>query len=149
VPDVLPGWHPIVAHFAVALSVSGAAALWGARLIRASRAASMLAVVGTWNFGAGAIAILVALGTGIGAIWNLHLAAAARAAVNLHVKWAFFTALAVLLLAVWRIFAADPDSKPSWLFLILISGAVAAVLVTGFHGGENVYRYGIGVLAKP
>ena len=144
----IPGWHPIVVHFAVALSVTGAIALLVSRLARGPRTLQAAAVAGTVNLGLSAAFCLLAIMSGIAAVWDLHLDAAPRAAVSIHVKWAFFTTLAMMLLAVWRVFGAAFEERPSNLFIAVMLGAVAAVTVTAYFGGENVYRYGIGVLAR-
>jgi uncharacterized membrane protein len=75
----------------------------------------------------------------------LQLAAEARHAVGLHVKWAVASALLAVLLAVWRGAGQAQDSRPSWLFLMLLVAACGAVVETGYRGGVNVYRYGVGV----
>ena len=141
----LPEWHPIAVHFPLALTVTGALALSAARARMLERHAAALALVGTWNLCLGAIGALLALGTGLAAVVSLELGPAARSAVALHVKWAIFTAAALILLAVWRGAGTDPKSRPSGLFLLLLWTATAALLATGYRGGENVYRFGVGV----
>lgn len=142
---ILPGWHPMIVHFPLALVITAAAALLAARLLRSERHAATLATVGTWNLCLGALAALFALGTGLAAVLDLHLAGAARQAVSTHVKWAMFTTLALLLLAVWRGGGTAQESRPSWLFILLLIAATAGLAETGYRGGLNVYRYGIGV----
>ena len=146
--QIVPGWHPIVVHFAVALSVSGAFALLASRCARDSAIARNAAVAGTVNLGSSAVFCLLAIMSGIGAVWDLHLSGAARIAVSTHVIWAFFTTLAVLLLAIWRVFGAATDERPSGIFIAVMLATIAAVTVTAYLGGENVYRHGIGVLAR-
>ena len=146
--QILPGWHPIVVHFAVALSVTGAFTLLAARYARGRQLVRNAAVAGTFNLGLSAVFCVLAITTGIGAVWDLHLAGAARAAVSVHVIWAFFTTLGVLLLAVWRVFGAETEERPSGLFVAVMLAAIAAVTVTAYLGAENVYRHGIGVLGR-
>jgi len=136
-------WHPIAVHFPLALVTTGAAALGAARFWERRRAT--LATIGTWNLCLGAFGALVAVATGLAALVSVEIGAAARAAVALHVKWAIFTTMGVLLLAVWRAAGADQDSRPSRWFLGVLWALVAALIVTGYHGGQNVYRYGVGV----
>jgi uncharacterized membrane protein len=85
---LIPGWHPIVVHFPLALIVTATLLLVTARLLRHERYAATLATVGTWNLCLGAIAALFALATGLAAV---------------------------------------------------------GLIVTGYRGGQNVYRYGVGV----
>jgi uncharacterized membrane protein len=138
-------WHPMVVHFPLALIVSAAVLLLTARLLRREEHAANAAIVGTWNLCLGAIAALVALGTGLGAILDLDVSAAARQAISTHAKWAIFTTLAFVLLAVWRGAGTEQRSRPSWIFLLVLLAATSALLVTGYRGGQNVYRFGVGV----
>ena len=143
--NVVPGWHPIVVHFPLALVVTAAFFLVAARLLRQERYAATLATVGTWNLCVGAVAALFALATGLAALIGLHVGLAAHQSIFLHVKWAIFTSLALLLLAVWRGAGAPQESRPSWLFIVVLLGVTAALVVTGYRGGQNVYLYGVGV----
>ena len=141
----LPSWHPMLVHFPLALVLTAAALLLGARIWPRPAQAPALATVGTWNLVLGAAGVVFALESGLAALLYLHLAAEARAAVGLHVKWAIGSTLLVVLLAVWRGAGAKPDSRPSWLFLLLLVAACAGLVETGYRGGVNVYRYGVGV----
>jgi uncharacterized membrane protein len=143
--SIEPGWHPIAVHFPLALVVTAAFFLVAARLWRQESLAKALATVGTWNLCIGAVAALFALGTGLAALIGLHAGLAAHQSIFLHVKWAIFTSLALLLVAVWRGAGAAPESRPSWLFIVILVGVTAALVVTGYQGGQNVYRHGVGV----
>jgi uncharacterized membrane protein len=140
-----PGWHPMVVHFPLALVLVAAALLFAARLLRSETLAATAATVGTWNLCMGAIAALFALGTGLAAVLDLDLSEAARQAISLHMKWAMFTTLMLVLLAVWRGAGTVPGSRPSRVFLIVLSAAAAALIFTAYRGGKNVYEYGVGV----
>jgi uncharacterized membrane protein len=142
---LVPGWHPMAVHFPLALVVTAALFLLAARLLRSENYAATLATVGTWNLCLGAVAALFALATGLAAMIDLHVGVAARQAISLHVKWAIFTTLALVLLAVWRGAGSAQESRPSWIFMAVLLAATAALTVTGYRGGENVYRYGVGV----
>lgn len=141
----LPEWHPMAVHFPLALTVTAALVLSAARAKRLERYGATLGLVGTWNLCLGAAGVLLALGTGLAAVVSLDLAPAARAAVALHVRWAIFTSAALMLLAVWRGAGMDAKARPSGFFLLLLWAVTAALVVTGYRGGENVYRFGVGV----
>jgi uncharacterized membrane protein len=143
--NLLPGWHPLVVHFPLALIVTAAFMLSAARLLRREPLAATLATAGTWNLCLGAVGVFLALGTGLAAAIGLDATAAARHAISLHVKSAVVTTLLVLLAAVWRGAGTEPTSRPSWAFLVILWAATVALTVTGYRGGQNVYRYGIGV----
>lgn len=143
--SALPGWHPLVVHFPLALVCCAALLLWAARLVGRETLAATLATVGTWNLCLGTLAALAALATGLGAVLDLEVSAAAHRAISSHMKWALFSSLALMLLAVWRGAGVAPSSRPSWWFILLLTVSSAALVVTGFKGGENVYRYAVGV----
>jgi uncharacterized membrane protein len=141
----LPGWHPLVVHFPVALIFTATPLLLAARLLRNEAAAATAAIVGTWNLCIGVIAALFSLATGLGATLDLNVGAAAHQAIALHMRWAMFTTLMLLLLAVWRGAGTAQRSRPSWVFLIVLLAAAAALGMTGYRGGKNVYEFGVGV----
>jgi uncharacterized membrane protein len=143
--SALPGWHPIIVHFPLALILTSTPMLIAARLLRREALAATFATVGTWNLCLGAVAAMFALASGVGALLDLQVGVAAREAISLHMKWAMLTTLLLVLLAVWRGAGSAPGSRPSWAFILLLSAATAALVVTGYRGGENVYRYGVGV----
>lgn len=138
-------WHPIAVHFPLALVVTAALVLSASRLKALERVAAALAIVGTWDLCLGAIGALIALATGLAAVLHLELAPPARLAIALHVKWAVFATVGVLLLAAWRAAGNAQDSRPSLVFLVILWLTTAALIVTGYRGGQNVYRYGVGV----
>jgi uncharacterized membrane protein len=139
-------WHPMAVHFPLALVATATLALSLARLKALERYATSLAIVGTWNLCLGALAELVALITGLAAVIHLQVGGAARLAISVHVKWAIFSAIGLLLLAAWRGAGSAEGSRPSRPFLALLWAVTAALIVTGYRGGQNVYRYGIGVM---
>jgi uncharacterized membrane protein len=141
----LPNWHPLVVHFPIALVLSATALLLMARLLRSESLAATAATVGTWNLCLGAAAALFALATGLGAVLDLNVSAVARQAISAHLKWAMFTTLLLVLLAVWRGAGTASRSRPSWLFLVVLIVASVALIFTGYRGGKNVYEYGVGV----
>ena len=141
---ILPGWHPMMVHFPLALIVTAACCLSAARVLRSSHAGT-LAIVGTWTLGIGAVALLFALGTGLAGVIDLQVGEAARQAISSHVKSAILTAVLVLSAAVWRGAGVPQAAPPSWGFLLVMWVATSSLIVTGYRGGQNVYRYGVGV----
>jgi len=140
-----PGWHPMVVHFPLALVLTATLLLWTARLWSASRHAATLGIVGTWNLCLGTLAALFALATGLAAVLGLEVSAAAHLAISIHLRWAIFTTLMLVLLSVWRGAGNAQEARPSWIFLAVLTVAAASMIMTGYRGGQNVYRYGVGV----
>ena len=59
-------------------------------------------------------------------------------------------ALAVLaILAGWDAWRSKVDALPAWWFASAVIGAWGMVAITAWHGGELVYRHGLGVLSLP
>jgi uncharacterized membrane protein len=89
--------------------------------------------------------LLFALGTGLAAVIGLHVGAAAREAISSHVKSAILTAVLVLSAALWRGTGVAQEARPSLGFLLVMWVATSSLIVTGYRGGQNVYRHGVGV----
>jgi uncharacterized membrane protein len=142
---VVPGWHPMIVHFPLALIVTAALCLTLSRLWPVRRHVPALAIVGSWNLCLGAVAVFFALGSGLAAVIGLQVGLAAHEAISAHVKSALLTSVLVSSVAVWRGAGAAQGSRPSWVFVLVLWAATAALIVTGYRGGQNVYRYGVGV----
>lgn len=142
----MPGLHPAIVHFPLALILTAAACLTLARLPAAAAHCGPLALVGTWNLCFGALASVAALGSGLAASLDVPAGAAVHAAISSHFRSAVLSAMLGLAAALWRGFGAPMQSRPSWLFLLLLWAATGSFIVTGYRGGQNVYRYGVGVL---
>ena len=141
---MLPGLHPLIVHFPVALTLSAWLLFTASALFR-GRFAEQLAIGGTLNICLAAALALVALATGLGAVLDLTVTAAAHEAIGRHSKWALFTTCALLLVAVWRGAGVAPAARPSAVYLVVLTGATAAIVVTALHGHQNVFQFGVGV----
>jgi uncharacterized membrane protein len=144
-------WHPMIVHFPLALVLTATACLAVSRMVSRTPTALSLASVGTWNLALGAIGALVALASGLAAVFAISLpptAVDAKHSLRLHEACAVFSALIILALAVWRAFAHRASIRPSWSFLALLLLASLLLIVTGFYGGENVFHYGLAVEGK-
>jgi uncharacterized membrane protein len=137
-------WHPLIVHFPVALTLSAAGCFIVARFA-GEKLASRLALIGTFNLCLGAVAALIALGTGLGSVLDLNVSDAAHQAISTHMKSALFTTLALILLAVWRGAGTAADSRPSPVFLVIMCGASLALGFTAYRGTLNVYHFGVGI----
>ncbi len=142
---LIPGWHPAIVHFPLALILIATPLLFAARLLRSERLSSSAATVGTWNLCLGAAAALLAVVTGLAGVLDLDVGDAARQAISLHLKWAIFTTLVLVLCAVWRGAGTAQRSRPSGPFLFVLLAASAALVMTGYRGAQNVYEFGVGV----
>jgi uncharacterized membrane protein len=138
-------WHPMIVHFPLALILVAALCFFAARVARSSSLAHSLSVVGTWNLSLGAVFALLAVASGLIAAMHAHPSKEAAANIKAHLSWAIASGLVVLGLAIFRAAGISASSRPKTLFLILLGVASVALVITGFYGGQNVYRFGIGV----
>lgn len=145
-PDIVPNWHPAAVHFPIALGMTAALLLLAARLKPAhvgfSAAARLLLLLA-------AIGAAIASALGWHAFSTVEHDAAGHVVMLRHRDWALSTTLLLAVLAVWdgwRQRAGQPMHGALLPGMLLISGALA---ITGWLGGEMVYRHGVGVAAAP
>jgi len=139
--------HPIVIHFPLALLLSGGLFSLASRLIRHEETRNAFQVAGAWNFRIGVLSLLPALLTGWAAYQTVAHDAPSHAAMTLHRNWALATGVVFLGVAAWRDRGKDwPSGWLTWIGLVL---GLVLLGVTGYLGGNLVYRHGLGVQSLP
>ena len=147
--QVIPNFHPIVVHFPIALTVVAFLFNIAAYLRRSHPVSAQLAAAGHFTLWLAAIGAAVAVLFGWLAYSSVNHDDAGHAAMLLHRSWAVPTAVGLILLAswdAWKYRVNELISVPMLFVLFLLSQSIA---VTGWLGGEVVYRHGIGVLSLP
>jgi uncharacterized membrane protein len=143
--EIIPNYHPIMVHFTIGLlSISALFYLAGSILKKEN-----LLVAGRWNLWIGAILTVGTVIAGFDAYNTVGHDAASHAAMTDHKNWALPTAgifLALALWAAWKQRGAKTVSPAFVAAIVLASGLLA---VTGYKGGEVVYRHGTGVMRMP
>ena len=142
--DTVLVFHPIVVHFAVALTCFALVLDWVGHLQKRTEWQS----AGRFCFFAGVLALGLAAGSG----WVEQLLPRSPSAFDGQIGSLLFYheygGYAVLgffvVLAVIRLRLTGP---PPVLLLVGMTVGVLGVLVQGYIGGEMVYRYGAGVRA--
>jgi len=148
--EIIPNWHPIFVHFTVGLLSASVVFYLLSLLFPASDALKHnWRIVARWLLWSG---MLVTIFTGIAgylAYNSVAHDAPSHAAMTEHRNWAFATIATFVVLTAWSVFTHIKKRLPSMLFLLfaVISGGLLAS--TGWHGGEAVYRYGLGVMSLP
>ncbi|MCB2082034.1 MAG: DUF2231 domain-containing protein, partial [Rickettsiales bacterium] len=108
-----------------------------------------LLIVARWNLWMGA---LVTIGT-VFAGWHAYNTVAhdgpSHAAMTDHRNWALVTASVFVLLALWTFWKQRGAKTVSPIFVVIILLAAGLLAVTGYKGGEVVYRHGLGVMRMP
>lgn len=146
--EIIPNWHPIFVHFTVAL-FSLAAGLFVVTPFMKSPLKEQWQTVARWNlwFGAGLTVI-----TGLAGFYAYNTVAhdtPSHAAMTEHRNWAIAAITLILTLAIWSIMRVRRNQALGAVFIaaMVVTGGVLAL--TGWHGGEVVYRYGLGVMSLP
>ncbi|MDH5444966.1 MAG: DUF2231 domain-containing protein [Gammaproteobacteria bacterium] len=148
--EIIPNWHPIFVHFTVAL-LSIAIVLFVLGVFNKNESTQQtMYKVAEWNFWIGAI---ITIATGL-AGWYAYNTVAhdtpSHAAMTVHRNWALATITVLTIIAFWLWRSKKTGQKsPSKLFVSLLVGLLLLLGTTAWHGGEVVYRYGLGVMSLP
>ncbi len=144
-PEIIPNLHPLLVHFPIAL-ITVSAVFHVAALTTRNKTCAVLAHTSLW------LAALLALPTvlfGWLAFNSVNHDDAGHVAMLTHRAWALGTLALLALLAIWDALRCKVDAKPAWWFAGAVIGAWGIVAVTAWHGGELVYRHGLGVMSLP
>lgn len=143
--EVIPNWHPIFVHFTVGLlSISALLYLAGLVLKKPN-----LLIAARWNLWIGAVITVGTVIAGFDAYNTVAHDGASHAAMTNHKKWALVTAGVFITLAAWSLWKHRGAKSVHPVFVGLILLASVLLAVTGFKGGEVVYRHGTGVMRMP
>jgi uncharacterized membrane protein len=143
--EIIPNYHPIFVHFTIGLlSVSALLYLLGSILKKEN-----LFIAARWNLWIGAVLTIGTVIAGFDAYNSVSHDAASHAAMTDHKNWALPTAGIFLALALWTVWKHRGARTVSPVFVAIIVLASGLLAVTGYKGGEVVYRHGIGVMSLP
>ncbi|MCB9990659.1 MAG: DUF2231 domain-containing protein [Rhodospirillales bacterium] len=143
--EIIPNYHPIFVHFTIGLlSISALLYLAGSILKNKN-----LLVAARWNLWIGAVITAGTIIAGFDAYNTVGHDAASHAAMTDHKNWALPTAGIFSLLALWALWKQRGAKTVSPVFVAAIVLASGLLAVTGYKGGEVVYRHGTGVMRMP
>jgi uncharacterized membrane protein/ketosteroid isomerase-like protein len=142
-----PNIHPVLVHFAYALTATGALSLFIVSLAAPGGWRDTLKVAGDWMIGLGAAAIVLTVAAGFEAYYSVAHDGPSHTAMTVHRNWAVPTAAIILALAVWR--WLKRRDRPSVLFSTLLLAAAVSLSVTAWWGGKLVFGHGLGVARMP
>ncbi len=147
-PEIIPNWHPIFVHFTVAL-FSLAAGLFVITPFVKPPLQEQWRIVARWAlwFGAG-ITVITGL-TGLYAYNTVAHDTPSHAAMTEHRNWAIVTITLFLSLAIWSVLRVRRQQALGVAFVGLMVVGGGLLGSTAWHGGEVVYRYGLGVMSLP
>lgn len=147
--EILPNWHPLFVHFSIALLTVSVVLFVLSKLITNWRMEDQLLATAYWNLW---IAAAISVGTVIAgwfAFNSVDHDTPSHVVMLEHRTWAFATFGAMIVMAIWAALQYRAQKAPSWLFLISLLVAQTLILGTAWHGGELVYRHGLGVKRLP
>ncbi|MDZ4140542.1 MAG: DUF2231 domain-containing protein [Methylotenera sp.] len=149
-PEIIPNLHPLLVHFPIAL-ISVSAFFYVAAIVAQGKPACArhCAVLAHTTLWLGALAALPTVFFGWQAFNSVNHDDAGHAAMLVHRAWALGTLAVLVVLASWDIWRSKVDSAPVWWFTVAVIGAWGMVATTAWHGGELVYRHGLGVMSLP
>lgn len=143
--EIIPNWHPVFVHFTIGLlSVSALLYLAGSLLKKEN-----LLIAARWNLWIGTFITVGTVFAGFYAYNTVAHDAPSHLAMTDHKNWALFTVGTFLLLALWSLWKHRGAKIISPVFVGLLLLASSLLAVTGYKGGEIVYRHGIGVMRMP
>lgn len=147
--DILPNWHPVFVHFTVALLLVAAVLHLLSHFISNGKLSGELMLVARWNLWIGVGFALLTVGAGWHAYNTVAHDTPSHIAMTEHRNWAMATFVLFLGIAGWEYYLYRHGKSKGWLFTGLLAIAAALLLTTAWHGGELVYRHGLGVMSLP
>jgi uncharacterized membrane protein len=147
--EILPNWHPLAVHFTVALLLTSSLLFLVGTIFPRRAPWSAATLVARWNLGLGIMAALLTLATGWQAYNTVAHDTPSHANMTVHLRWAVAASALFVVAGIlaWIDRRRAAGAGPALLAAIVL-GSVA-LAVTGWFGGENVYRYGLGVMSLP
>lgn len=147
--EIVPNWHPIFVHFTVAMLTMSVMLFIAGYVLHQSKRQEQMLIVAHWNFWIGTVSAIATSIAGWFAFNSVTHDTASHAAMIVHRNWAFGTLSVLLIVAIWLIFSKKTWFKISYPFLSAIFLTFSLLVTTAWHGGELVYRYGLGVMSMP
>ena len=136
--EIIPNYHPILVHFTIGLlSISALLYLAGSVFKKEN-----LLVVARWNLWIGAVLTIGTVIAGFDAYNSVAHDAESHMAMTDHKNWALPTAGIFVVLALWAVWKQRGAKTVSPVFVVIIVLASGLLAVTGYKGGEVVYRHG-------
>ena len=137
--------HPIIVHAPLALWPTVPVFYGLAIRAAGSPRAGLYAAAGTLNLLLGTVASVLAVLSGLLAVSDLSVVGIAQGTLSRHIAWGVATSFVYLCLTLLRTVGRPLDDLPGPGLVVALCIATAPVVVTGYYGGQNVYRYGLGV----
>lgn len=147
--EIVPNWHPIFVHFSVALLITATLLHLASHVVKNEELSKKCALVGRWNLWLGASFTVLTVAAGLYAYYTVTHDTPSHSAMTEHRNWALVTFSLFAGIVSWEYVLQRRGQGKSWAFTILLITGAGLLLSTAWHGGELVYRYGLGVMSMP
>lgn len=147
--EIIPNWHPVIVHFTIALLVIATLLFIFAVASRSRSLGISATLAGRWNLAFGTLAAVGTVGTGWVAYNTVAHDEPSHINMTTHMWWALGTTAVFIVAAVLAWLDRRRAVGASAMLLVALVVGSAALVVTGWYGAENVYRFGLGVKSMP
>ena len=147
--EIIPNVLPIFVHFTVALITLSGIFFILARLVGDRMFGTELLISARFTLWAGGLFTIATITAGFIAYYSVVHDTPSHIAMTIHRNWAIATLFFLLGYIGWSLVHAIRNTKPTVPFLFTTVFVLLMVSSTAWHGGELVYRYGIGVMSLP
>ena len=142
-----PNIHPILVHFAYALSITATGLYVLSKIAFASNRLPVVRQSADLILGLAVLSVLLTVAAGFQAYFTVGHDGPSHEAMTIHRNWALAAAAFLLVIAIWRWIKRAADPSLTFVGAMLVS----ALLFTtaAWWGGHIVYGYGLGVKQLP
>lgn len=147
--EIIPNWHPIFVHITIGALTLALLFYFLTWLGRRSSLYEQWLAAARWTLWTGAAFAIVTAYFGWRAFNTVEHDEAAHEVMIDHRNLALATIAVVAVLVLWSLLRRRVQGDTGWGFRILLLIAFGLLVATGWHGGELVYRHGLGVLSLP
>ena len=137
-------WHPVFVHFTFALLFLAPLFMLAGLGGRDSRFQAVYRT-GRRMLWTGALFAVATVIAGFVAMNSVSVSAEVHAHIHSHRNWALGAALLYLVLACWSWLTRKRETRPGWIFGLLMFAALGLLLVAAYEGGELVFEHGVAV----
>lgn len=147
--EIIPNWHPIFVHFTIGLFSTSAILFVVHKLILNAKWSEMILNAAYVNLWVGAFFTILTISAGWYAYNTVAHDGPSHAAMTSHRNSAIITTLIWSVAVIWSVINFAKRKSVNIFFVTLIIVASIMLAITGYKGGEAVYRYGLGVMSLP
>jgi len=147
--EVIPNWHPIFVHFAIALLSMSSVFFVLLKVLKNHPVKEQLRILAYWNLWLGTGFAVVTAIAGWFAYNSVAHDTASHIAMTEHRNWAKSTVSVFFIISIWSVKLYKNRQGENFMFTAIMVFAFVLLASTGERGSEAVYRYGLGVMSRP